>query len=553
MLARFPIVALPLLLGTIDVAGAGETVSRPRFVVSSFDLGTVPQVKATAAELVAELTADEWCTAEAKASAKWNEVPLGVDPKQWVSVVTVGYGNRADAYALMFDGPQGSARLIAHTPNPKGTLRGVPYWYSPFVKLLNGFRVGYAAPPPPPASSPPLFIQVREVAAPTKIAVGNKPTLDEARTIDPEKVLPPLKALLLATACEAGWAPAFVPEALGHIGSLSLVEVEVQVLDQACSFTFRFTHAGRSLKIVKERVSWEEFHDQLTALFRLPLDDKHIHDFVRLGAGRVELLAAHGDRIAYLVDDELAALDTATGREAWRIRIPQPVGARTKKIEQYAVRRDASDGRPRLYRTSGKPAEIAWADGKELLVPNLPAEPIATVGDLQFVFDPADETLTALEGKGRATKWRFAAGDRLFQPPQEFAGQVLVVTKQNRIVLLDPASGKVTAETTRPTWIVGVDVVKHHGVLNLAVTDLDGNAVLLGDGLQTVWQAKIPTRPTGRPAVVLMPAVFQKPAAAPGGDDLLTAIAADATKPQEFFVLTDADGFMYRLTLPGRK
>lgn len=528
-----------------SIVGQGvEPHAKPHFVLSSFDLGTVPQVKATADELVAELTADEWCTAQPKAAGAWNQVPAGVDPRQWLSVVTLGYGNRADAYALMFDGPQGSARLIAHAPNPKGTLRGIPYWYAPFVKLLNGFRVGYLA--PPVAAAPPLLqLEVKEIAAPRATAVaGDKPTLDEARTLDPEKILPPLRALLFTTACAAGWAPT-------TSAAPSRAVVEVQVLDQACSFNVRFTHEGRESVVAKERISWEEFHDQLTALFRLPLGDKNIHDFIRLGAGQVQLLAAHGDRIAYLIDDELAAFDTTAGREAWRIRIPQSPTARTKKIETYAVRRDEAGGRPRLIRTSNKPAEIAWSDGAVQTLEQLPAESAATAAGLQFVLQP-DETLAANNPADGATRWRFAAGDRLLQSPQEFAGGVLVVTKQNRLVLLDAAAGNVTAETTWPTWIVALEIVSFQGRPHLAITDLDGGATLLDEKLQSVWQAKVPSRPTGRPALVAMPASFQK-APAKGGDDLLAAIAADATKPQPFFVLTDVDGFLYRLSLPPAK
>ena len=524
-------------------------VALQKFIISSFDLGTVPQVRATATELATELNAAEWCSAEPNTTAKlWHEVPAGVDPKQWISVVTVGYAKQAEAYAFLFDGPQGSARLVAHAPNPQGTLRGAPHWYAPFVKLLNGFRIGYAQPAP---NSPPLQLEIREVAAPAAAAVaGNKPGFDDALTIGPEKIVPPLKAILLAAACRGGWSPTFAaasPSSATSSSTASRAVVELQVLDQACSFQIKFTHQGTESVVTKDRVPWEEFHDQLVSLFRLPLGDKSVRDFFRLAPGRVELLAAAGDRIAYLVDDELAALDTATGREAWRLRIPQSPTARTKKIEHYAVRRDA-DGRSRLYRTNGTPAEIAWADGAVKPLTEVPAVSDVVLGR-RLVFG-VDETLSAVDLRDESTPWRFTAGDRLLQPPQEFAGRLLIVTKQNRIVLLDPASGSLVSEITRPTWTIGLEIVTHAGAPHLALIDLDGRAVLYDASLRPVWEARIAGRPTGRPAVVEMPESFQKATPAAGGDDLLGDIAAGATRRRPYFVLTDADGFLYRLTLP---
>jgi outer membrane protein assembly factor BamB len=608
----------------------------PKFVISSFDLGTVPQVRATAAELATELNAAEWCAAEPNATAKlWHEVPAGVDPKQWISVVTVGYAKQAEAYAFMFDGPQGAARLVAHAPNPQGTLRGAPHWYAPFVKLLNGFRIGYAQPAP---SSPPLQLEIREVAAPAAAAVaGNKPGFDDALTIGPEKIVPPLKAILLAAACRGGWSPTFAaasPSSAASSSTASRAVVELQVLDQACSFQIKFTHEGTESVVTKDRVPWEEFHDQLVSLFRLPLGDKSVRDLLRLAPGRVELLVAAGDRLAYLVDDELAALDTATGREAWRLRIPQSPVARTKKIERYVVRRDPADGRPRLFRWTKTLAEISLLDGSETPFAPTPtvtgwsfdvdgksgaitsdgakltryvagkevwsatetspltAGPIIAgdrvlaatdrgelfalalsdgkplwrvkspqpivgsitpLGPMLLAFSPGDETLSAVDPQDGATKWRFAAGDMLLQAPFVHAGRLIVVTKQNRIAALDPTSGSLLAETTRPTWLVGVESVLVDKSPQLAIVDLNGRAALLNDQLQPSWQAQLASRPTGRPALLRMPAFWRTNAKSEPKNELLAAVEADSVPQQTFFLTTDADGFLYKLALPETK
>ncbi|MCE9606368.1 MAG: PQQ-binding-like beta-propeller repeat protein [Planctomycetia bacterium] len=588
--------------------------------------------------MAAELNAQEWCSAKPLATARvWNEVPAGVDPKQWLSIVTVGYGNQAEAYALMFDGPQGTARLIAHAPNPKGTLSGVPHWYSPFVTLLNGFRIGYGAASP---SAPlPLQIEFREVVVANAAKIADKPGFGDALTVGREKIVPPLKAITLAAACSAGWSPTLSSASSQPIPARAVVEI--QVLDQACRFRVTFSQEGSESVIVKERVPWEEFHEQLTALFRLPLGDKRIHDFVRLAPARVALLAANGNRLAYLVDDELAALDAATGREAWRIRIPKAPAAGAKRIEQYVVSPGANDTvrgtngtEPRLFRWTKSLAEIAWTDGKETplapvavaanwafdvddksgavtvagarltryiagkevwgatetspittqpkidgdrvvagnergelfalaLADGKPlwrvalagsvAGPITKAGGLRLVFSPKEETLSAIDPRDGSTKWRFAAGDRLLQPPLEHAGRVLVVTKQNRIVALDPQTGSILVETTRPTWIVGVEIVVQDGAPRPALLDLDGKAVLLGDDLKPKWEVRLASRPTGRPVVTSLPVTWTQPEKAPSAEDLVAAIAADSVQRQTFFLTTDADGFLYRLSPPGAK
>ncbi len=138
---------------------------------------------------------------------------------------------------------------------------------------------------------------------------------------------------------------------------------------------------------------------------------------------------------------------------------------------------------------------------------------------------------------------------------KSFAGRVLVVTKQNRIVLLDPTNGSVPAETTRPTWIVGLEIVTHHGARRTWRSPISTAASCCStrrrqDG---VASARVPSRPTGRPALVTMPVAWQKPRAAPGSDDLLGDIAAGATQRQTVLRTDRCRRFLYRLALPEEK
>ncbi len=549
--------------------------ARPAFVVSGFDLGAVSQVRATDADLANELAGPGWCSAKAgaKKAGGWAAVPDGVEPRQWVSVVTVGFGNRAEAYAFQFTDPAGGAKLLAHVPHRKGRVNGAEAWFPPFEKLFGGFRIGHAA---AETAAPPPALQLEVVLVDPKAAAGLGGA-DEALTLAADKVFPPVQVIATAAACEAGWAPTTQK-------ADAKARLEVRVLDQACAFRVTFTRGGRETVLTRDRVPWEEFHEQLSLLFSLPTTRPAVADFVRPSPEKTELLGVEANRVLCLVDDELTALDTATGVEAWRIRVPQgKTGA--KRVERYETRRDAA-GKLRLYRTSTSFAEIAVADGtitplapapatafdvsasgeialaqgaklsllakgKEVWAaagtepitagPRLEADrvlvgiggelvafaradrrelwrvplgnrlwgPVTVAGERRLVFSAEAETLFAVDPKDGAVKWRFAAGDTLAQPPVAFDGSVVVVTKANRIARLNPADGSVVAEAKWPTWVVAVEPLAVGGKPQLAVGDVAGRLSLVGPDLKKTWESNLVARVTGRPAAAMTPPVWK--------------------------------------------
>ena len=562
----------------VALGGPGHAAAepiRPAFVVSGFDLGAVPQARATDSELATELAASGWCTAKAgaKKTGGWAAVPDGVEPGQWVSVVTVGFGNRADAYAFQFTGPAGGAKLLAHVPHRKGRVNGAEAWFPPFEKLFGGFRIGHAA---AEKAAPRPALQLEVVLVDPKAAAGLGGA-DEALTLAADKMFPPVQAIATAAACEAGWAPTTQK-------ADAKARLEVRVLDQACAFRVTFTRGGRETVLTRDRVPWEEYHDQLALLFSLPVTRAAVSDFARPSPESVALLGVESNRIVCLVDDELTALDTATGAEAWRIRVPQSkTGA--KRVERYETRRDAA-GKLRLYRTSTAFAESAVADGTitplapvpvtafdvgangEIVIvqgaklslvakgkevwaapgtepitagPRLEADrvlvgmggelvafakadrrelwrvtlgnrlwgPVTAAGDLRLAFSAEAETLFAIDPKDGAVKWRFAAGDALAQPPFMFDGSVVVVTKANRIARLNPVDGSVVTEAKWPTWVVAVEPLAVGEKLQLAVGDVAGRLSLVGPDLKKTWESALVARVTGRPAAAMTPPVWK--------------------------------------------
>lgn len=589
---------------------------RPEFVVSAFDLGAVDQVRPNATDLAAELNGQGWCTSRVhtKTGGEWSEVPAGVDPDKWVSVVTIGFGNRAEAYAFQFTGPERGGKLLAHVSHRKRWTPAGDRWLPPFTNLLDGFRIAHpdaqkAAP------HPPLQLDV--------VLANAKGASEEALTVPVEKVFPPVRVIATAAACVAGWAPTTQK-------AEARARIEVRVRDQASDFRVTFTRGGRDTVLNRDRVPWEEFHDQLAVLLSMPMRPA-VADFARPSPEGVTLLGVEDGRIVCVVDDELAALDAATGAVAWRLRVPQ-VKTGPKRVERYAARRDAA-GKLRLYRTTTALAEVAVADGaitplapvaaaafdvatdgevvavlgaklagynrgKEAWVvstiepitagPRLDADrvlfatargelvalsradrrelwrvplgkqlwgPVTTAGALRLAFSTEDETLFAVEPKGGTVKWKFSAGDALVQPPIEHDGAVVVVTKGNRVARLDPATGTVAADVKWPTWVVSAEPVTVGGQSRLAVADISGCVVLLDRDLKKTWEASLGTRATGRVAVASAPPVWKgKSRPAKGGpDDLLDSIAADAAGSRPFLLATDGAGFLFKLSPEGTK
>lgn len=620
-------------------AFAAEPQSKPQFVVSVTNLEATPQITATPTELVAELNANEWCVAKPAPTVarSWFEAPRGVDVKDWLSVVVVSFGEQSQTYAFQFDGSNGSVRVPASVAMRRQLSRGALVWGNPFGKLLSELQVS-ASEPTDRAKRLLLKIEFADAAAPAPSKTKSKGGLDEALTVPPEKVIPQVQAIVVAAAYEAGWAPVLVPKGPNSIGSRvdpndAAAKVEIGVLDQACSFRIVLSRGDKESVLSRERVSWEEYHEQLAHLLRQPLGAGASRDFARLSLHGAELLAAQGQRIACVIDDELAALDTTTGQEVWRQRVVQSkLPTVPKKVEQYVVRVDER-GQQRLIRWTKSLAEIAWDDGKELKLapvaaasesafdlddkgnavvvsgdklmsfaggkerwtatlkqpvscgPSLdggrvivgsengeltaflltdgkplwsaPIGPglvgaIGQVGSLRFVFCAEDETVRAIAADSGKEQWKFAAGDMLALPVAAFGERVLIVTKQNRLALLQPSDGKIVADVIWPTWVVSATPVLVGKAQRLAIGDVAGRVALLDESLKTVWETRLAQRRSGRIAVLEMPVVWQSPKKG-DPDDLLSAIETDNLKRQLMLLTTDSLGFLEKLSIEGAK
>ncbi len=432
---------------------AAEPTRKPLFVVSLTNLEATVQITSTSAGLAEELNANEWCVAKPAAGVarSWNEAPRGVDLKDWLSVVVVSFGEQSQTYAFQFDGPQGSVRLPARVAMRRQFSRGALVWGSPFDKLLSELQVSAAT--ADLTKRPLLRIEFADSVTPAS-QPKPKSGLDEALTVSAEKVIPQVQAIVVAAACEAGWAPVLAPKGPSSNSSRAdpqdaTAKVEIGVLDQACSFRITLTRGGKQSVLSRDRVSWEEYHEQLTHLLRQPLTDGASRDFARLSLHGARLLAAQGQRIACVIDDELAALDATTGQEVWRQRVVQSkLPTVPKKVEQYVVRLDER-GQQRLIRWTKSLAEIAWDDGKEVKL-----APVAAPSESAFDFDDQGNAVIVSGNKVTSftagkERWATTLKQTVTCGPSLDGRRIIVGTDSGELTALSLTDGK-------PIWSVPV-------------------------------------------------------------------------------------------------
>lgn len=622
---------LSILFLTVTNLGelsAQTTTPKPQFVISTFDLGATDHPKATP-EQVAQLLEDEgWCLAQpATAASAWNRVPAGADVSKWVSVISAGFHETSDVYAMMFDGPSGSLSLVAQYRNHKIYSQGALVWPVPFAKLNNGFKTEWLD-TNRNSGRRLLSIKITQTTAPavanTAVASTNTLAVEEALTVPPEKVLPPIEAIVFAAAYEAGWAPT-------TRATEATAAVEVRVRDQACAIKLTLNRDGRTRVVEKDRIPWQEYHEQLVRMFQLPALGDEVTDFMRLDPESLKLLATGDDRLYGVGNDELAAWNLNTGQQAWQLRLVQPKFG-LRKTEQYTARTNRS-GIGHLYRFTRTLAEIDPAEGKEKVLapmpvaqawafdvdgnvaatingmtvslhrdgktsstanevypitcgPSLTADsvvagnangelfalsladgkerwrlplggrlygPLSALGDKLIAFSSDAETIYAVDPATGKLAWQQAVGDALLEEPQLMAGGLLVVTKSNRLLLVNPADGKILKEATWPTWLVSVRPLPVAEKL-IACTDIDGRVSLVSqESLTTTSSVRLPVNLSGPLVFVPKMRSLWPREKAPKSDDVLSAIDDAAVPAGPSLLVSDDEGFLYVVSIPGGK
>jgi len=517
------ILGAALICLTIGSAQAEES----GFQVSTFALDSLPLNPPNASVAAQQLSADGWRPMTGvKSNTLWNARPTSVKSDRWVSVVTVGFHEQAEAYAFMFDGPQGAMSLAAHLPFRQTPVPGGTAWIWPADRIGGALQV--AVEHSPESTPQPLKLSVvpwKKEPGETQ-PTGNSFTLNDARTLKPEEVLPGVEVIAHAAAFQAGWAPT---QSAADIQALC----EVRVHDQSCSFRLTFTGAKGKRTIEKKHASWDSYHEHLVRLFRFAAAGG-VSDFAQLGEGEVTLLAIRDDRLACLVGRELSVFDLQTGKRLWTTE-PTVKPPRYNPPHQYSVIDEETS--PRLVRHRGAWQEYDWETGKAKAI-----DPPATSPSRYEFSSEQGESLAAVDPATGDPQWKTPLGDVLLLPPQPIGEQLLVATKGNQLLLLSATTGKIERQRQWPTWLVSVRVIGDR----VACTDLAGDLTLLSlPDLQTQRIVKLGSEPVG--PILYSPQLAHRwptPVSASAKEDLLAEIKAGPSKSGPVLLITDRDGFV---------
>lgn len=180
---------------------------------------------------------------------------------------------------------------------------------------------------------------------------------------------------------------------------------------------------------------------------------------IRVDASKGEhsVLAQPGsnDRFSWAVEGTQCAIRREThlhyyqdGEETWSVDCGDPLSG------SPALNKDAAFATS----TSGRLYSFDRNDGKQRWLANLGATCkgiLTTLGDAVYANDTTG-TLHCIGAKEGKVRWSLSVGDLLLQPPRLVAGSLLVATRKNQILVLDPATGNVMHSRQWPTWLRSV-------------------------------------------------------------------------------------------------
>ena len=603
----------------------GLQAEPPQLAVSSFALDAISLTPPTAQQVVTQLAGESWCQATAtETKGAWNQVPSGVDRQQWISLVTVGFNGQADTYAFMFDGPEGAMSMAMHVPFREVWLPGgVAAWIFPTDSVLGALRVSYQDRSSQPTRRLLKLSVVPWEDAPDAPAVTKSANLDDAQTLAPELVFPPVAVMAHAAAFAAGWQPT---SAEAPVSATCQVKVE----DQACSFRITLRTGTAEQTLTKLHVPWETYHEHLVRLFRFIESSHGVSDFVQVTRQPTELLSLHDGRLACLMNHELAVFDLKSGKKAWTTE-PPVKPANYLPVPQYGwLKKESGEARLIRYRPTlaefnwetGKPTPLAptaadlrhrfssgasgelaaanggvvalhrqgksvWSekeadgvsagpslagtdlifgqatgrlvarsskDGKIRWQSRLPGSlygQIVPAGDSLLIFSNAAEALIAVDIAKGTTRWQCDVADVLLEAPVVVGNQVLLVTKGNRLLLVELASGKIHKAVTWPTWLVSASVINTRPKPLLACADLNGAVTLLSlSDLETTRTFAVGAQLNG-PVLLAdqLSNAWPLPQAAESEENLLAEIKSGPGKSGPALMAADVQGFIYILPL----
>ena len=483
----------------------------------------------------------------------WWNPPPGAKPSEWLSVVTTGFGNRGDAYAFMFAGPDRALSFLAHHRYEKFSRFGTLVWPDPLPGLADAFTRSFSSPAETDRALLTLEVRARgtsEEGAPASLNSQQEDEEAEALTkVESANLLPPLTAMAWAGAWQGGWAPT-------RAKAEHRVVVEVGFGPRSFSLLARYAGKLGQTAMLRRNVPEEQLQVEFHRLFLFLRRQSDVRHYGRLPASGVTLMSTGPGYLCYEKSGVLFGFDTVGDRLRWpqipengRLPKPQSYVSAVGPGKELAVFRwsgllatiDPKTGAEQQLLPKGTPHGRGFAfgpdgglvvaqgqhlrrlkDGEEMwghdLGDSVSSGPLlsgdcavigAASGALACValdsgkvlwenkeapllheklvvaascvvgYSRAREELRAWRLEDGSPAWSLPLGDVLLQLSSASDGRLFAAAKNNRIVLVDAATGKVLRERIWPTWPLQVIPFNADGRSLVAVTDLDGALTLL--------------------------------------------------------------------------
>jgi outer membrane protein assembly factor BamB len=596
------------VLCAILASGLRAEDAKPKFQFSVFNLG-VAGGTAEADTITAQIASSGWCTASAAPQAqRWNKRPETVAANEWISVVLTGFGAQANAFVFIFDGPGGSPRLVARVHYTLTWLPGgVKKWIPPLSQISEAFRINYR--PLPAERAPLVNVKLGEwQGAEEKDAASVATTtasISNREAMPPLEVM--LCAAMCENGLAPTWEQAEVSLQLGlrlefKSASIRLTKktekVTVVRKKEAIPEDHYYGYLARLLYLMKSETGIADFALPTGGRFRIldataervcaagdngivafdPRNGKKLWPATLAtsadwyasrsdGAGIAKIYRySHGVASVDLARGTQKVLSTESPSTPWGYDVrddgmaivargttlfAQRNGAELWRKEQSSI---ISAGPSILSSllfagtTDGDLICMNVDDGAEKWRKNLGGELRGSLmysDDRIIAFTKIDDSLLSLSVKDGSMVWKHTVGDVLLKAPLKLGTQWLVAGKNNRLMLLNFANGKIVAEVRWPTWLVDVLSATVDGKSVIICTDIgDRLSVLDAANLKTIREVKLPARPSGELAYASQfPVSWGATDAEADKLDLLLD-EADA-KPKPAILVTDGEGYLY--------
>lgn len=587
--------ASPILTASRFLGPEGEELGAERFAEAISRAG-----------MPAKAATGKWTT--------WRQPPA--DGVPWLCWVTAGYGESAHAYAFWFDAA-GAAYRFAHVPYGKTmTEAGTRVWLAPVDSMAD--VVAHDS-PGQKISGPAVRIRVvREQAASEAPAVvdsevyeaiawaaaceaGWTPTASTAPAEATLAVASGVKSASLRLAIETDGRRREIIKRSVHENDIHKVMRRMFSCCAPGSLAADFfrigsggvilaTAPGRLVCLAEERLRgldtgtfracWEADEASRKLLRGAAFVPRHTADGglsllqwrpktiaqIGLADGRPKPLApvAAADRWSFDLDGSRVVVASGTAvtlfkesREDWRHDEAEAITCGPIFVGRSVV---AGTDEGHLFALDRETGELAW---RQRLDRGLVGRPAVAggkaVGGVVVVYCREGDTLVAVDAASGRKAWSQPLGDVPIGPAVGMPSGLLVATKSNRVVLLDPETGRPRAERMLSGWII--DVVPLPGkdgrpAETIAVLTRNGTLTLLAAAdLQPKGNHRLDGRPGyGREAGFIVAKNFPTSWPGPLGsgsekDELDAELEGSMADLADCLLADDEDGYAWIIPL----